>query len=110
MSQCLEPEGMLVLNLSCRDSRLRAELVENLKDVWVSVVAFKLEEDVNEVVYCSNTNKLRSVKDTGSREAMGQAFKMVNDHVRKARRNKEDLLDVDDCMKRLTISRGPSKA
>jgi len=105
LSLCLEDEGMLVLNLVCRDSVVRQELVKVLREIWSAVIGYKLEEEVNEILYCSNTNKLKSAKDTEWKDAMSQAFRLVNEHVKKARRNKEELLDVEDCMKRLAISR-----
>lgn len=105
LALCLEDEGMLVLNLVCRDSLLRQQLVKTLKEIWTAVIGYKLEEEVNEILYCSNTNKLKCVKDSECKDAMSQAFKLVNEHVKKARKNKEEFLDIDDCMKRLAISK-----
>jgi len=105
LSLCLEDERMLVLNLVCRDSLVRQELVKTLREIWAAVISYKLEEEVNELLYCSNTNKLKSAKDSEWKDSMSQAFKLVNEHVKKARKNKEELLDVEDCMKRLAISK-----
>eukprot|EP00092_Neocalanus_flemingeri_P003266 GFUD01003497.1.p1 GENE.GFUD01003497.1~~GFUD01003497.1.p1 ORF type:complete len:665 (+),score=233.31 GFUD01003497.1:1632-3626(+) len=97
----LVPGGMLVLNLVCRDSVLRGELMEVLAKVWPSVISYKLEEEVNEIVFCSSNEKLKSgeVKKTFS-----QAFKLVNDHVKKATRAGEDLIDLEEALQLLKVS------
>jgi len=97
----LVPGGMLVLNLVCRDSVLRASLMEELARVWSSVISYKLEEEVNEIIFCSCNDKLKSgeVKKTFS-----QAFKLVNDHVKKATRAKEDLIDLEESLQLLKVS------
>jgi len=41
-----------MLNLVCRSSEQRQFAVSNLKSVFCQVCSVKLEEDVNETVYC----------------------------------------------------------
>ena len=101
LSSRLAPGGMLVLNLVCRDSVLRASLMEDLSRVWSSIISYKLDEEVNEIIFCSTNEKLKTgeVKKTFS-----QAFKLVNDHVKKATRVKEDLIDLEESMQLLKVS------
>ena len=93
--------GMLVLNLVCRDSVLRQEVVAGLGAVWQGIVTYKLEEEVNEIIFCTNSQKLRSgeVKQT-----ITTAFKLVNDHVRKVTKDTDDLIDLEDSLKLLKVA------
>jgi len=93
--------GMFVLNLVCRDSVLRSEIVKKLTSIWTCVVSYKLEEEVNEILFCSNNEKLKS-GDVNS--TINQAFKLVNDHVKKVTKLKEDLIDLGDALKLLKIN------
>ena len=70
LAATLLPAGMLVLNLVnttlllsiqlncrvqvCRDPTARAVAAAALAAVWRSVVSVKLEEDVNEIFFCSD--------------------------------------------------------
>jgi len=101
LSTCLVPGGMLVLNLVCRDSVLRATLMDDLTQVWSSVVSYKLQEEVNEVLFCSSSDK---VKNEGASKLFNQAFKLVNDHVKKATRGKDDLIDLEDSLQLLKVT------
>ncbi|XP_059608675.1 eEF1A lysine and N-terminal methyltransferase homolog [Phlebotomus argentipes] len=50
----LTPDGMFVLNLVCRDESVREAVVKRLKSVFRSVCRYKLETDLNEILYCWN--------------------------------------------------------
>ena len=92
---------MLVLNLVCRDSVLRADIVKDLSLIWPSVLSYKLEEEVNEILFCSNNEKLR----TGdSKRFFHNAFRLVNDHVKKVSKCKDDLIDLEDSVRLLKIN------
>ena len=93
--------GMLVLNLVCRDSVLRAEIVRDLSLIWPSVLSYKLEEEVNEILFCSNNEKLRS---GDSKRFFNLAFKLVNDHVKKVSKCKDDLIDLEDSVRLLKLN------
>ncbi len=93
---------MLVLNLVCRDKMLRASVLATLSGVWASTVTYALSEDVNEVVFCSNSSKLSNGQ---GKKVLSAAFKLVNTHVQKATKSDEDLIDLEDSLKVLKISR-----
>ena len=93
--------GMLVLNLVCRDSVLRADIVKDLSDIWQSVLSYKLEEEVNEILFCSDNEKLKS---GDSKRFFNQAFRLVNDHVKKVSKSKEDLIDLEDSVRLLRLN------
>jgi SAM-dependent methyltransferase len=101
LARLLGEGGMLVLNLVCRDSVLREELLAALRAVWSGIVSYKLEEEVNEIIFCTNNPKLR----TGEvKQTITSAFKLVNDHVRKVTKVKDDLIDLEDSLKVLKIA------
>ena len=101
LSSKLSKQGMFVLNLVCRDSVLRSEILSKLTSIWSHVISYKLEEEVNEILFCSNNEKFK----TGDiNTTMNQAFKLVNDHVKKVLKSKEDLIDLEDSLKLLKVN------
>jgi len=98
---CLESNGMFVLNLVCRDSILRKALVEDLNKLWSHIASYKLEEEVNEILFCTNYSKLKTGE---SLKSFDQAFRLVNDHVKKARKSKEDLIDLEETLRLMKVS------
>jgi hypothetical protein len=87
----------------CRDKNLRGELMKRLASFWSSVISCKLDEDVNEVVFASSCPKFAS-KDQ-ARKSLAAGFKLVNDHVKKALQSKEELIDMQNTIKKLNINR-----
>ena len=64
-------------------------------------MSYKLEEEVNEILFCTNNEKLK----TGEfNQTINQAFKLVNDHVKKVTKIKDDLIDLEDSMKLLKVN------
>jgi len=101
ISSCLTPGGMLVLNLVCRDSLLRATLIEGLTKIWSSIISYKLQEEVNEILFCSSNDKLKCDEVMKN---FNQAFKLVNDHVKKATKAKDDLIDLEESLQMLKVA------
>ena len=101
VARVLGEAGVLVLNLVCRDSVVRAELLAALGATWQGLISYKLEEEVNEVIFASNSPKLRGAE---VKQTMSAAFRQVNEHVRKVVKVQEDLIDLDDCLKLLKVS------
>ena len=63
-------------------------------------MSYKLEEEVNEIIFCTNNDKLKS---TEAIKSFNQAFKLVNDHVKKVLRDDDELIDLEDAMKLLKV-------
>ena len=87
----------------CRDKNLRSELVDRLTSLWTTVIGCKLEEDMNEVLFATCSPKLAS-RDQ-AKKSLAAGFRLVNDHVKKALQNKEDLIDIQSSIKRLSLNR-----
>lgn len=54
VQKCLGVGGVFVLNLVCRDEKQRDAVLAELRATFRTVCAYKLTEDVNEIVYCRN--------------------------------------------------------
>ncbi|XP_052790204.1 eEF1A lysine and N-terminal methyltransferase-like [Mya arenaria] len=86
---CLVDQGVLVLNLVSRDSTLKAEVIQRLKDIFPAIFVSHVEEEVNEIVFAiKDTNsaavnqmETKDVKKDGTKEKddkAGSGENMVN--------------------------------
>ncbi|XP_029355693.1 eEF1A lysine and N-terminal methyltransferase isoform X2 [Echeneis naucrates] len=50
----LTPRGVFILNLVCRDSVLRASVLQRVSAVFPSILSRKIDGEVNEVLLCSH--------------------------------------------------------
>lgn len=50
--------GIFALNLVCRDSALKEEILRRLKNSFSVIFVYDIPEEVNEVVFCSDDTKL----------------------------------------------------
>ncbi|XP_066286326.1 eEF1A lysine and N-terminal methyltransferase-like isoform X1 [Branchiostoma lanceolatum] len=48
----LNEDGLFILNLSCRDMTLRASVVETVRSVFPRILSKKIEDEVNEILFC----------------------------------------------------------
>lgn len=95
VSRLIGETGIFILNLVCRDEALRESVMSTLKSHFVAISSYKLDEDLNEVVYCRTsttdwTRIERSVKD-------------LNQAMRKQKIPQDEMLDVENFMKTLQI-------
>ncbi|XP_058453861.1 eEF1A lysine and N-terminal methyltransferase homolog [Malaya genurostris] len=97
----LAGDGMFVLNLVCRDDCLREKVVEGLKQVFQFVLSYKLEEDVNEIFYCTDNDAL----DSGAswQAAMKRSAQEINALAKRFRLSGSDLVDLDELVEGLTL-------
>lgn len=93
--------GLFILNLVCRDEALRANALESLKKVFPSLCTYKLDEDINEVVYCTNNEKLTNLKNW--KKFLSSSGRNLNAAVKTTKLNHEDMLDVTDFMNELKL-------
>ncbi|XP_023292079.2 eEF1A lysine and N-terminal methyltransferase homolog [Lucilia cuprina] len=94
-------KGLFILNLVCRDETLRANALESMKKVFPSICTYKLDEDINEVVYCTNNSKLTNLKNW--KKLMGSAGRNLNTAVKSKKLNVDDMLDVTEFMNDLKL-------
>ncbi|XP_010168012.1 eEF1A lysine and N-terminal methyltransferase isoform X1 [Antrostomus carolinensis] len=53
----LKPEGVFVLNLVCRDARLKESVLATLREVFPLLYARRIEGEVNEILFCQPSPK-----------------------------------------------------
>ena len=92
--------GLFILNLACRNSELREEAINNLKAIFKSVSSCKLEQDVNEIIIC--TDDVPEKKETW-RNRLEDAANRVN-ALAKRKLQTGDFVDVTHLMNSLKIT------
>jgi hypothetical protein len=93
--------GFLLLNLVCRISELREEAINKLKAIFKSVSSCKLEQDVNEIVFCTDV-AIESTETWSNR--FEDAANRVNALVKKRKLQTGDFVDVTHLMNSLKIT------
>lgn len=82
----------------CRDDKLRENVLVDLKKSFQTVASYKLEEDVNEILYCQN---VKHDPDEWNK-AMEKSVKNINDLLSKEK-NSLELIEVQDFMNDLKL-------
>lgn len=93
--------GLLILNLVCRSSKLREEAINNLKAVFKSISSYKLEQEVNEIIFCTDDDI--EEKQTW-RSSLEEAAKRVNALAKKRKLQTGELVDVTNLISCLKIT------
>ncbi|XP_049277949.1 eEF1A lysine and N-terminal methyltransferase homolog [Anopheles funestus] len=94
--------GLFVLNLVCRNDSLRDTTIESLKRTFHYVLSYQLEEDVNEIFYCTNNERLKDVSNW--QELLRTAADDVNKLACKEKLTHEkELVDLSDFITALKI-------
>uniref|UniRef100_A0A0A9YAL4 Methyltransferase-like protein 13 n=2 Tax=Lygus hesperus TaxID=30085 RepID=A0A0A9YAL4_LYGHE len=52
VNSILNPNGVFILNLVTRDLKLSLDIRKRLLDVFSTIGSFKLDDDLNEIIYC----------------------------------------------------------
>lgn len=96
VANLLQKNGLFVLNVVLRDETLRPTVVQSLQNSFKMTVAYKLEEDLNEVHMC--------IKDKIQEESFLKSYKSVFDSLNNFFvKNKIDKLE--DCVNKLQINK-----
>ncbi|XP_001356868.2 eEF1A lysine and N-terminal methyltransferase homolog [Drosophila pseudoobscura] len=101
IKEIIGPKGLFMLNLVCRDETLKTEAIANLQKVFPAVCSYKLEEDINEVVYCANDEKYKTVEHW--QKAMGTAGRGLNTTIKEHKLASEDPLEVAEFLSELKL-------
>lgn len=81
-----------------RDEKLRDNVLVDLKKTFKTVVSYKLDEDVNEVIYCQNIE----YDATKWNAAMEKSVKFINDLLKKEQ-NSSKTIDLTEFMEQLKV-------
>lgn len=95
-------EGIFVLNLVCRDEQLRNNVICDLKKYFSSVLTYKLDEDVNEVIYCTNSSHVENLEKW--KKSLVSSAKSLNFQARESKLSKEDMVDASEFLQQLKIN------
>ena len=101
IKQLIGAKGLFILNLVCRDEELRNSALTQLHQVFPSICCYKLDEDINEVIYCSNDEKFKSAEDW--KKVLGTSCRNLNTLARQQKLVQEDLLDVTEFLNDLKL-------
>lgn len=101
IKQLIDAKGLFILNLVCRDEVLREKALAKLQHVFPSVCSYKLEEDINEVLYCSNVLKYKAVDDW--KKVLGTSCRTLNNLAKQQKLAQDDLLDVTEFLNDLKV-------
>lgn len=100
VKKCIGNEGFFILNLVCRNSDLRQQVLDILKKAFVSVSTFKLEQEVSEIIFCSGQEEM---KEDEWRESVLKAAKLVNTLAKKKNLQTENMVNVTKLIESLKI-------
>ncbi|XP_064535477.1 eEF1A lysine and N-terminal methyltransferase homolog [Drosophila montana] len=101
IKEIIGPNGLFMLNLVCRDESLREEAIGDLQREFASVCSYKLDEDINEVVFCANDEKYKTVEQW--KKHLGTAGRHLNSAIRDRKLANKDALDVAEFLSDLKI-------
>ncbi|XP_061540455.1 eEF1A lysine and N-terminal methyltransferase isoform X1 [Phycodurus eques] len=67
VSRLLTPKGIFILNLVCRDSTLRKDVLERVSRIFPAILSRKIDGEVNEVLLCrrESVGNMPSLKQAG---------------------------------------------
>ncbi|KAJ8933713.1 hypothetical protein NQ314_013843 [Rhamnusium bicolor] len=87
--------GLFVLNIVLRDKSLRPSIFNNLKNHFKTILSYKLEEDLNEVIICLNSKICM--------DDLREACTQINNFCKRNSFNTNDV-EVDKFMQSLSIN------
>lgn len=98
---CLGESGIFVLNLACRDEKLRDLVLEDLRSSFKFVCSYKLNEDINEVLYCRNDDKLDNLEKW--KNCMEISANDINALGKKFEPSSDEIVEIEDFLSDLKL-------
>lgn len=97
---CLHETGIFILNLVARDDCLKNNLIEKLKCTFASICSYKVDEELNEILYCSPKAEM-SINEW--RKMLKESSIHINHAARKSKFSNDILIDLDEYIEKLII-------
>lgn len=91
--------GVFILNLVTRDETLRESAFKKLRQHFQTIVSYKLEEDVNEIVFCQNGE--HDIYEWKKR--MEQSVQNVNKVLSAHAASQKDVIEVQEFLSELKL-------
>lgn len=89
--------GVFVLNLACRDIKLREELIASVKKVFPSISSLSIPEEINLVLFC-----FKSPNSAPTQKEFDQHIQSLNKRL-KSKNNNKKLFHSKDMYSKLSI-------
>jgi len=93
--------GVFVLNLVCRSDSVKSEIMQILQETFSSIAAYKLIEEVNEVLFCW---KQKLGKNSIKKKIRSSTEELVNKASKKRNVFGDDRIDVTQFMNSLKLT------
>lgn len=105
VKKLLKDDGLFILNLVCRDDKLKERVIADLKVQFTSICSFKLKEDLNEIIYCSPSETSLSLDETKWKKMFEKSVKEINQIASKNKivANDEELIEVTEFINSLKM-------
>lgn len=85
----------------CRDEKLREQVLIELRQSFRSICSYKLDEDVNEVLYCRNDAAFEALPAWKSNFEI--VAKNLNSVTKEYKISNDEVIDVADFLKELKL-------
>ncbi|XP_075991891.1 eEF1A lysine and N-terminal methyltransferase homolog [Anticarsia gemmatalis] len=97
VSNVLAENGHFILNLVCRDTELHSSILDTLKRHFKHLTTVKLYEEVNEIVFATNSDKMYDNED------FDKAVRELNANARQKKLVNVRCVDLKDFMQSVSI-------
>ncbi|XP_069793838.1 eEF1A lysine and N-terminal methyltransferase isoform X1 [Narcine bancroftii] len=98
VQRLMAPQGLFILNLVCRDPALRKKVIAAIKSVFPLVYLQKIEDEVNEILYCQLSMELK----TGSKDLL-EAGQMLEKTLKKPGKHWDQTYRLAKMLEKITI-------
>lgn len=96
IASCLSSEGLMILNLVCRDHKLKPVVLEDVKAVFSTVLCQQIPEEVNCILFCAN-----SLPDLKQKWEKG--LHLVNDSLKQQQKCKNNVINLAEYKTNLSV-------
>lgn len=101
LKELIGPQGFFILNLVCRNDALREDVIKNLSEIFPATRCHKMDQYVNEIIYCTNNGKFHSNKSWN--KVLISAAQALNTAVKKNITQSNVLLDIEEFVQNLKL-------
>ncbi|CAL4069158.1 unnamed protein product, partial [Meganyctiphanes norvegica] len=97
---CLSEDGILIINLACRDETLKSSILNEVKKVFGSIICQQIPEEVSSILFC------RLNRDQYSDDLIGtfeRALTSTNNFLKQKQGIEDDIIDIKESMKNISL-------
>ncbi|XP_047469133.1 eEF1A lysine and N-terminal methyltransferase-like [Penaeus chinensis] len=98
VASCLTDGGLLILNLVCRDEKLKAAVISDIKALFPSVLCQQIPEEVNCILFCSLSSQQANLKSD-----FEKGLREINKSLKQYQKTKEDVINTSEVCQNLSI-------